>query len=214
MIAIIDYQAGNPHSVWNALKYLGYKATLVNQPNHLEGKKLIILPGVGSADATRKSLAKLGFWEALPDIILHQKTPFLGICVGLQILFEHSEEGDTECLGWLPGHVKRFNSNQVRVPQMGWNSLEFNSQHPLYKKLHTKNTSYFYFVNSFYAIPSNSGDILGTTDYDGRFCSMINHDHIFATQFHIEKSSLDGLLLLKKILDHLVILPNVESALI
>lgn len=227
MIAVIDYDAGNAQSVVNALEHMGYRANLVSTPDQLQNTALIILPGVGSADATKHSLSKLGFWQELPQYILEEKKPFLGICVGLQILFEHSEEGDTDCLGWLSGTVKRFDPTQVRVPQMGWNKVIYRQDHPFYPnlKLHSETENktneklvtsspsinesdlYFYFVNSYYAVPTESKVIFGKAYYQTDFCAIANKENIFATQFHLEKSGEAGLSLFKNILTHFEISP-------
>ena len=123
--------------------------------------------------------------------VLQDKIPFLGICIGMQILFEFSEEGNVPCLGWLKGRVKRFDDSKVRVPQMGWNEVIFKKNHRLVEDLGT--SGHFYYVNSYHVVPENSEDILAVTDYDGEFCCMVQHENIFAAQFHAEKSGPLGL---------------------
>jgi glutamine amidotransferase len=125
MIKIIDYKAGNAPSVLHAITRLGYEAAFARQPQELAGATHIILPGVGSAGATMKSLAEMGMIKALEDAVIGEKTLFLGICVGMQILFQHSEEEDADCFGWLKGRVQKFDVSKVRVPQMGWNKVSF-----------------------------------------------------------------------------------------
>lgn len=191
LIKIIDYKAGNAPSVLHAVTNLGYQANLISKPTELNDATHIILPGVGSAKATMDSLREMDLLEALEDNVLQQKKFFLGICVGLQVLFEHSEEDNADCLGWLKGNVVRFNSSNVRVPQMGWNEVCFVKDTP-YK---TEN-DYFYFVNSYYAKPQDKSDIWATTEYDGAFAAAVMKDNIYATQFHIEKSGKAGLSLL------------------
>ncbi len=191
MIAIIDYLAGNAPSVLSAVKKLGYEASAVQKPEQLKGASHIILPGVGSAGATMRSLQEAGFIEPLTEMVLEQKVKFLGVCVGMQILFQHSEEEDAECLGWLKGKVLRFDQNGLRVPQMGWNEVEFEKD----VEFEAEN-GYFYFVNSYYVVPENSQDVWGTTEYGNRFTSAVNKENIYATQFHIEKSGPAGLALL------------------
>lgn len=181
MIAIIDYKAGNAASVLSAVTRLGYDAVLARGEKDIVGASHIILPGVGSAKATMDSLRDMDIIGVLEDAVLHRKTFYLGICVGLQILFEHSEEGDTDCLGWLKGRVVKFDGLQVRVPQMGWNKVW---------------DDYFYFVNSYYAVPVSETDIWGVADYGGTFCAAVRRDNIYGTQFHAEKSGEAGLALL------------------
>jgi glutamine amidotransferase len=191
-IKIIDYKAGNAPSVYHAVTHLGYKADYAKTADELREASHIILPGVGSAKATMESLAEMGIIAALETAVLERKTLFLGICVGLQILFTHSEEDDTDCLGWLKGQVRRFDSRRVRVPQMGWNEVHFQHDAGIGAK-----DGHFYFVNSYRAFPDEAADIWGVTDYNGEFASAINKENIYATQFHIEKSGAAGLELLE-----------------
>lgn len=192
MIAVIDYDAGNAPSVMAALDHVGEVGELVSSASGLEKASSIILPGVGSAEATMASLSELGLVEPL---LARMKagTPFLGICVGLQILFEHSEEGDVDCLGWFPGQVRRF-SDKLRVPQIGWNAVRRTREHPLLSGLDSEN--YFYFVNSYYVAPEPSL-VLGEATYDVDFAAMVSRDNVHATQFHAEKSGPVGLTILK-----------------
>ncbi|MCL2117049.1 MAG: imidazole glycerol phosphate synthase subunit HisH [Planctomycetaceae bacterium] len=191
MIRIIDYKAGNAPCVMYAVTRLGYKAAFARTPQDIADAKHIILPGVGSAKATMDSLREMALTDALADSVLRQKTPFLGICVGMQILFEHSEEENADCFGWLKGRVVKFDASKVRVPQMGWNRVRFVKNTPCHAR-----EDYFYFVNSYYARPEDTSDLWGTADYDGPFTAAICRDNIFATQFHVEKSGEAGLVLL------------------
>lgn len=195
MIGVIDYRAGNGPSVKNALDSLDIQNCLTADKRQLEACSHIILPGVGSAGATMDSLRELGLIEVLERHTLELHKPFFGICVGLQVLFGHSEEDDADCLGWLRGDVVKFQSNAIRIPQIGWNSVRFTSDHPIWDGL--ANESYFYFVNSYHIRPSDLSDVLGVTDYGGEFVSIVAHDNIVASQFHIEKSGPAGLMLLK-----------------
>ena len=179
----------------HAVMFLGYKPSFAEKPGDLENAGFIILPGVGSAKATMESLAEMDLLNPLEDMVLHKKTLFLGICVGLQILFEHSQEGDAQCLGWLKGRVKKFDAGKVRVPQMGWNKTRFvKNVFPDIKE------DYFYFVNSYHAVPENERDIWGTADYNGAFAAAVQRENIFATQFHVEKSGEAGLKILNSFL--------------
>ena len=195
MIKIIDYKAGNAPSVLHAVNRLGHEAMLAGDCREIADATHLILPGVGSAKATMESLREMNLIGALEDAVLHRKRPFLGICVGMQILFEHSEEEDADCLGWLKGRVVKFDTAKVRVPQMGWNQVRF-----------VKNTScnfrddFFYFVNSYYALPEQESDQWGLADYNGLFTAAVCRNNIFATQFHVEKSGESGLALLNNFL--------------
>lgn len=195
MIGIIDYKAGNAPSVLNALKKLEIDAQLISTPEQVEAASKIILPGVGSALATMDSLKESNLIRAMEKKVLHDGTPFLGICVGLQVLFEHSEEDDARCLGWLSGEVKKFPEQKVRVPQIGWNEVKFNKDHSIVAGINKM--EFFYFVNSYYVVPEDDDIILAKTQYGLEFCSMIAFKNIFAAQFHIEKSGSIGLQLLK-----------------
>ena len=194
-IGIIDYKAGNAPSVLNALKRSHIPAELVSDPADLKKMTAIILPGVGSAGATMESLKEMDCIECLNNLVNREGIPFLGVCVGLQILFEHSEEDDTNCLSWLPGRVRKFNKQAVRVPQMGWNSVDFIRESPILEGL--EKSEYFYFVNSYYVEPTDKSIVLATTDYNGAFCSMVQKGNITATQFHLEKSGEVGIKLLQ-----------------
>jgi len=194
MFKIIDYKAGNAPSVAAAVSRLGYKADFACNATDLEGATHIILPGVGSAKATMESLREMDLLNALEDAVLRKKVYFLGICVGLQILFEHSEEDNTNCLGWLKGRVTKFDASRVRVPQMGWNQVRF------VKNACGAKDGFFYFVNSYRAKPKDESDIWGIADYDGEFAAAVVRDNIFATQFHIEKSGETGLALFNNFL--------------
>ena len=191
MIKIIDYKAGNAPSVLHAATHLGHKAELAACPQDIAQASHIILPGVGSAAATMQSLRDLDLIGALENAVLERKVPFLGICVGLQILFEHSSEGDVCCLGWLKGSVVKFDEAKVRVPQMGWNEVRFTQDTPL-----GDHGGHYYFVNSYYAQPRDEGDIWGRADYGGIFTAAVCRANIYATQFHVEKSGEAGLGLL------------------
>jgi imidazole glycerol-phosphate synthase subunit HisH len=195
MIGIIDYKAGNAPSVLNALKKINAPAKLVKSYSDLKDLKGIILPGVGAAKATMESLSNLKLDEAIREKVIHEKVPFLGICVGLQVLFDSSEEENTRCLGLINGKVKRFRGEDLRVPQIGWNRVFFRGKNPILSGLNEE--EFYYFVNSFYVEPDNKRMVLGTTSYGNEFCSMIAYENIYATQFHVEKSGVKGLKLLK-----------------
>jgi len=194
VIGVVDYRAGNAPSVMFALARLGLGARLVATPADLHAVDRIILPGVGAARATIDSLTGTGLVDALGRRALDDGVPFLGICIGLQVLFDRSEEGPAECLGWLPGEVRRF-PDSVRVPQIGWNLVRAARAHPLTDGLPAE--PYCYFVNSYHAVPADPAAVLATTDYAGEFCSMVARGNIAATQFHAEKSGEVGLRILR-----------------
>jgi len=185
VIRIIDYKAGNAPSVMHAVEHLGLKAGFARTPEDLKGATHIILPGVGSARATMDSLRESGLVEALTEAVIAKKVFFLGICVGMQILFEHSEEENADCLGFLKGKVVKFDEKKVRVPQMGWNGVW---------------DGFYYFVNSYYAVPENKEDVWGEGDYNGGFTAAVKRGNIYGTQFHAEKSGKAGLKLLEDFL--------------
>jgi glutamine amidotransferase len=193
MIDVIDYRAGNSPSVVYALERLGLPCRLVAKPEEVAESDRLVLPGVGAAAATLDSLRESDLIDALTQRVQRDKVPFLGICIGLQVLFEHSEEGDTACLGWLPGQVRRFPGGQ-RVPQIGWNQVRVARPHPVTAGL--PDQGHFYFVNSYYADPEQPADALGRTEYGVDFASVVARDNIVATQFHAEKSGPLGLHLL------------------
>jgi glutamine amidotransferase len=193
MIDVIDYRAGNSPSVIYALERLGLDCRLVTKPGEIAESERLVLPGVGAAGATLDSLRESDLLDALADRVQRDRVPFLGICVGLQVLFEHSEEGNTSCLGWLPGRIRHFADGQ-RVPQIGWNEVRFTRSHPVTAGLPDR--GHYYFVNSYYADPADAADALGRSEYGVEFASVVAHDNIVATQFHAEKSGALGLRLL------------------
>jgi glutamine amidotransferase len=193
MIDVIDYRAGNAPSVMYALEHLELPARLISTPHAIASSERLVLPGVGSAGATMTSLAELDLVDALRDRVMVDRTPFLGICIGLQVLFEHSAEGDVATLGWLAGAVRRFPSS-LRVPQIGWNRVQPTRPHPLWAGL--PEVAHCYFVNSYFAVPADDANVLGVTDYGNEFCSMVGSNNIAATQFHAEKSGQLGLRIL------------------
>ncbi len=197
MIDVIDYRAGNAPSVQYALEHLGLPCRLVASAEALGASERLVLPGVGAARATLASLAEDDFVDAVADRV-RDGVPFLGICIGLQVLFDHSEEGDTDCLGWVPGRVRAFPADR-RVPQIGWNEVRFVRDHPVSRAL--PSSGHYYFVNSYYCEPADTRDVLGVTDYGFEFCSVVTRGNVVATQFHAEKSGALGLDLLRGFAD-------------
>ncbi|MEE2840643.1 MAG: imidazole glycerol phosphate synthase subunit HisH [Acidobacteriota bacterium] len=199
MIVVIDYTAGNLYNVGHALKHLGADFMFSGDPADVGRADKIILPGVGAAKPAMESLADQGLVEALRQV----SVPFLGICLGLQLLFEVSEEEDTPCLGLLPGRVLRFDSSQVKVPHIGWNRVagtNGSSQpaSPLFDGVPAG--SFFYFVHSYYA-PVEEPVTLGTTEYGLSFSSVVVRDNLLGVQFHPERSGEIGLKLLENFVE-------------
>ena len=197
-IVVVDYGLGNLASVYNALKFLGADAKISESPSDAEKAKKLVLPGVGAFRDAIAGLKERGLAEPLKRHLLSGK-PYLGICLGLQILFEKSEEGASKGLGVLKGKVKRFREKDgVKVPHIGWNRVKFEGQGS--KPGITdgiENSSYFYFDHSYYAEPSEGGIVAGITDYGINFASMISRDNIYAVQFHPERSQRLGLEMLR-----------------
>jgi glutamine amidotransferase len=196
MIAIIDYQMGNLRSVQKALERVGHAAIITSDPAEVAGADKVILPGVGAFEDAIAELRRRNLVDPIQDAIAADK-PFLGICLGLQMLFEVGyENGRHEGLGILPGEVVRFEvPAELKVPHMGWNQLQIRRRPPLLEGI--AEGSHFYFVHSYYVKPRDESLIVTETDYGGKFCSMIWRGNLFATQFHPEKSQADGLRILK-----------------
>lgn len=180
MIQIIDYGAGNLQSVKNALKKIGAKYQTINSPEELISDSKVIFAGVGAAGSAMESLRKSGFDKVLPKL----KNPFLGICLGMQLLFEYSQEGKTACLGILKGEVQRFPVG-LKVPQIGWNKVK-NNECILFNDIKTEN--YFYFVNSYFTKCEDS-DMVAESEYGITFCSAVWKNNFYGVQFHPEKSA-------------------------
>jgi glutamine amidotransferase len=201
MLAVIDYGAGNLRSVLHALNHLGaHDIRLVQHPDDLKGAKKIILPGVGAFGAGMQQLHKQDLVEPLKDAI-QARIPYLGICLGMQFLFEASDEmGSHKGLDILPGYVTRFpKSIMLKIPHMGWNQLR--PSHPSALLNDIDENSYAYFVHSYYCVPENPDDTLIATDYGMPFAAGVERDNVFGVQFHPEKSQSTGLRLLSNFLN-------------
>jgi glutamine amidotransferase len=190
MISIIDYGAGNLRSVSNAIAKMGYQAMVTSDPDVVLKAQAVILPGVGAAADTVYNLKNLGMVEVIHHLV-SQNRPLLAICIGLQVLFEETEEGGRkECLGIIPGVVKKLPEG-LKVPHMGWNQVEQKIKHSIFDDI-PDNTN-FYFVHSYYGIPDEEEIVAGTTEYGVTICSMLIKDNLIATQFHPERSGVYGL---------------------
>ncbi len=190
-IVIVDYDSGNLRSVARALAHVGADSEVTADPDVIASARGLVLPGVGAAADTMRNLRERGLVEPLRDYI-DSGRPFLGVCMGLQALFETSEEGGgQECLGVLGGTVRHFNRPDLKIPHMGWNTVRWTGEHPVTKGI--PDDSYFYFVHSFYPVPTDDDITLGETTYGLTFPSVVARGNIVATQFHPEKSGADGL---------------------
>jgi glutamine amidotransferase len=190
VITIIDYGAGNLRSVVNAISRLGYEARVTDSPQEVISARAVILPGVGAAADTMANLRKAGLDSPIKSYIGEER-PFLGVCIGMQVLFSGTEEGGwQECLGIIPGAVRRF-APGLKVPHMGWNQVNQKLNHPIFEGI--PDEANFYFVHSYYVSPEDESLVAGQTEYGIPFCSLVAKDNLMATQFHPEKSGEVGL---------------------
>lgn len=202
-IVVVDYGMGNLRSVAQALMHVAPEAevTVSAEADAIRAADRIVLPGQGAMPDCMQSLRDSGLLEALMEAVRNK--PLFGVCVGEQMLFDSSEEGDARCLGLLPGKVVKFqvdgqiqpDGSRFKVPQMGWNQVRQRKPHPIWDGV--ADGSYFYFVHSYYAVPDQMDHALGETVYGLPFCCAAGRDNIFATQFHPEKSASAGLQLYK-----------------
>lgn len=194
MIGIIDYGAGNLHSVLKAIKQLGYETKLITKASdHTDEITKLILPGVGNAKVAMDVLDRSGLSDYLKERV-SDGIPLLGICLGMQLLLEKSEEGNVDCLGFLKGSVPEFTDESEKIPHMGWNQVTDVQNHFLFE--HIPEETDFYFVHSYFAMPENREDILGETNYGVNFASVIGNSQVMGVQFHPEKSGKYGIQLL------------------
>lgn len=193
MIVIIDYEMGNVLSVRNALDRIGVESMISRNGEDIRKATSLILPGVGSAGAGMSNIKRFGIDKVIWGEIMEGK-PILGICLGMQLLMTQSEEGNARCLNYIEGTVVRFQTKE-KVPQIGWNTVTSKKSSILFEGI--PQDSYFYFVHSYYSIPTNKNIIYGRTKYGNNFCSVIEKENIFGVQFHPEKSGQIGEKLLK-----------------
>ncbi len=196
-IAIVDYQAGNLRSVQKALERFGAKATITSDAGAIGGSAGLVFPGQGANDSSMRALKSKALVEPIREFIASGR-PFLGVCLGLQLLLESSEEGVEPGLGVLKGTVKRLPEGAT-VPHMGWNQVELRKEHPVLEGV--PSNSYFYFVHSYYADPEDPSVVAGATSYEVDFCSVAAWDAAIAVQFHPEKSGDMGLKLYSNFVD-------------
>lgn len=207
-VAVVDYGMGNLRSVSQAVLHVaqgsGFDVVVTSKPDEVYGAERVVLPGQGAMPDCMRELRESGLLEAVLDAAANK--PLMGVCVGMQMLLDRSEEGPTDGLGLIHGEVKRFrlegktqpDGSRYKVPQMGWNQVMQTASHPIWEGV--PDASYFYFVHSFYAQPSDQRHSAGETEYGTRFTCALARDNIFATQFHPEKSAEHGLMLYRNFL--------------
>jgi len=197
MITIIDYNAGNIRSVRRACVEIGADARITRDPKEITGAERVIFPGVGAAPSAMSYLKEAGLDTAIKDVF-KAGVPVLGICLGAQIVLGKSEEGNTPCLGLVPGATVRFRlkDKRLKIPHMGWNEVRVVKPHPLLDGIEPGDE--FYFVHSYYPQPTDKENIYAVAEYGGDFCCALGYRNIFATQFHPEKSGRLGLELLAR----------------
>lgn len=202
-VAIIDYELGNVRSVSNAFETLGAQVVLTRDTEALNRADCLVLPGVGSFGDGMRNLRRLGLVDTLNELVLNQKKPILGICLGMQLFAQTGHEnGTVPGLGWIDAEVVRFPENlafdgkPLKIPHVGWNDVRSARDNPLLGPVGTVQS--FYFVHSYYVKPNHPEDAIGVCDYGMDFTAAIQRDNIFAAQFHPEKSLKNGLGLLKK----------------
>ncbi len=197
MITIVDYNAGNIRSVQRACNEVGVDSVITQDPDLVLKAERVIFPGVGAAASAMDTLNKTGLDQAFREVV-EKGIPSLGICIGCQIILDHSEESDTPCLGIIPGNTVRFKLNDptLKIPHIGWNEIKVTRPHPLLKGV--EDGDEFYFVHSYYPDPSDEMNRYAESDYESAFCCALGQDNLFATQFHPEKSGRFGLELLTR----------------
>ena len=199
MLVIVDYKAGNLKSVERACGEVGVEAEISGDPEKIRQASRLIFPGVGAAGAAMASLQETGIDEAIREFF-NLGRPVLGICLGLQISLNYSEENQTKTLDLISGEVKKFRLQEtgLKIPHMGWNTVNVIQQHPVLDRIEPRDE--FYFVHSYYAVPAKKESVYALTDYEDQFASVISKDNLIATQFHPEKSGRVGLRLLSNFL--------------
>lgn len=207
-VVVVDYGMGNLRSVSQAVQAVaqdsGFQVLITARPEEVLTAERVVLPGQGAMPDCMRELRDSGLLSAVLEAAANK--PLFGVCVGMQMLLDHSAEGDSPCLGLIPGEVLKFDlagklqpdGSRYKVPQMGWNQVYQMQPHPVWGGV--PDGSYFYFVHSFYARPSDARHSVGEADYGGRFTAAIARDNIFATQFHPEKSAAHGLALYRNFL--------------
>lgn len=199
MIKIVNYGSGNIRAILNIYKQLNIECFVASEPKELENATKIILPGVGAFDETMGQLLESGFKDTLDRLVLVDKIPIMGICVGMQILSNSSEEGSLDGLGYIPGRVLKFDISKFKekpyIPHLGWNSIKPFKEHPIFENIDFEKG--FYFLHTYYFNPEKNENILSETDYGECFSSGVINNNVFGMQFHPEKSHSNGIQLFK-----------------
>lgn len=199
MVVIVDYGMGNLASIKNMLKKLGYESTITSDIKTINSATKLILPGVGAFDYGMQQIKELGLTEVLNHKVLIEKIPVLGICLGMQLMTKSSEEGIRQGLGWIDAKACKFISETLKVPHMGWNTLNIQKESSLFSK--DREEKRFYFVHSYYITCNDMKDIVATTQYVVEFVSSFQKNNIYGVQFHPEKSHKFGMNVLKKFME-------------
>jgi imidazole glycerol-phosphate synthase subunit HisH len=205
MIVILDYGMGNVKSILNMVRRAGGDAVISSDPEKISQAKAIILPGVGAFDNAMKKLKASQFYDVLERKVIREQTPFLGICLGMHLLFASSDEGSEKGLGWMSGSVKKFdftnsdNQTRLKIPHMGWNIVSAMNFDSIHTNQHEEVR--FYFVHSYHVVCDDESDILAKVDYGYPFVCSVNKKNIWGVQFHPEKSHRFGLELFKNFLN-------------
>ncbi|MBP1906576.1 glutamine amidotransferase [Paenibacillus turicensis] len=201
-VAIVDYGMGNLHSVGKAVERLGHQVIVAASQAEIEAADGVILPGVGAFGDAMKQLSQTGLDKVLQDVVTRGQ-PLLGICLGMQLLFDESvEHGNYQGLGILPGKVVRFVEGELKIPHMGWNKLQFKAENDAL--LAGLEEGYVYFVHSYHVLPTDRADLLAVTDYGHEVTAIVGRGNVYGMQFHPEKSSELGMALLESFLNNVV----------
>jgi len=196
MITIVDYGLGNLESIANMLKKLGYKSVISKNKEDLLNASKLILPGVGSFDTGMINLNERGYTQVLQKKVIKDKIPILGICLGMQLLANSSEEGMQTGLGWINGKSVKFTHDSLKVPHMGWNNIKSSKRSTLFEPLDKFRK--YYFVHSYHLLCEDNKDVLATSDYGSNFTAMVQKKNIYGAQFHPEKSHKYGMEILNQ----------------
>jgi glutamine amidotransferase len=201
MVVIIDYGMGNIGSVKNALEYLGASVSISSKKEDIKSASHLILPGVGAFGDGMKNLEDRGLIEILNEEVRGDKKPFLGVCLGMQLLADEGEEGGlNNGLGWIPGKVRRINTGgKLRIPHVGWNDVSVISENKMFNGI---SSNVFYFVHSYFLEPAEKDHVVATCEYGETMPVVINKENIWGAQFHPEKSQKSGLQFLKNFLNY------------
>lgn len=199
MIGIVDYGSGNVHAIENIYNHLNLPYFISKEPTELAKASRLILPGVGAFDETMKLLVESGLKACLDELVLEKKVPVIGVCVGMQIMAEASEEGVLPGLGWIKGTIRKIDQTQLShkpyLPHMGWNDIHVKKETPLLADI--DNATGFYFLHSYYFSCASDENVLATTEYGSELACVVNRDNVYGVQFHPEKSHLNGLKIFK-----------------